>query len=191
MSFESEFLPEQLISVQESYKNGKLHGKRQVWSENGQPLRQEFYLNGKLEGECKEWYPNGQLQVQQFHLNGRFEGECKIWHENGQLLERAFYRHGIHDGKYQDWDTNGRIIDQCFYQNGRLEGESKIWNEKGITKHRFHLLDKDRDFYANYEWKREYTHVFLNMRRRLYSQCSFPDFGVFIIPDLLKFSNII
>jgi antitoxin component YwqK of YwqJK toxin-antitoxin module len=190
--------------AQESYKNGKLHGERQIyenehllergffqhgklegerktWYRNGQLWEQEFYQNGELEGERKIWHRNGQLNVRQFHRAGRLEGEYKIWSETGQLLERESYHDGRPDGKCQSWYENGNPHERYFYESGKLKGEFKRLDVDGtIVKHRFYL--RNGNVYNN--WKRGYTRAFLNIRTRLYSRRSFPDFGIFIISDL-------
>jgi antitoxin component YwqK of YwqJK toxin-antitoxin module len=149
------------IYLQEPYKNGELHGNRKYWYEDGQLWIYEFYADGVLDGERKIWYKNGRCQSWGFIKN--YEYEYKSWHENGTPHKRYFYKNGFLIGEYKTWYEDGSINEYTFYHPP----------------------------YKNLNWNRKYSHVFLNIRTRLYSRHLFSEFNTFIISDLVKFSNIV
>ena len=51
----------EIIESSEEYKDGKLHGEKIWYSDDGKIVMSENYNNDKLDGEQKAYYANGQV----------------------------------------------------------------------------------------------------------------------------------
>ena len=52
----------EIIESSEEYQNGKLHGEKIWYSDDGKVVMSENYNNDKLDGEQKAYYANGQVK---------------------------------------------------------------------------------------------------------------------------------
>jgi antitoxin component YwqK of YwqJK toxin-antitoxin module len=54
-----------------------------------------FYQNGKRHGERKVYHDNGQLYVHSFYLNGKRHSEYKRHDDNGKIVYATFFYQNI------------------------------------------------------------------------------------------------
>src|SRR5690242_1463984 len=73
----------QVVAVEETFLDSKLHGRRRTWHRNGQLATKEFYRNGLLHGNVCQWDENGKL-LGSFRME-HGTGTQKAWHDNGQV----------------------------------------------------------------------------------------------------------
>ena len=105
--------------VVETYKNGKLEGKREEWCENGSPYVVENWENGKLEGKREVWYSNGSPYVVENWKNGKRHGKRESWYENGSPCEVETYKNGKREGKREEWYSSGSPYEVENWKNGK------------------------------------------------------------------------
>lgn len=90
-----------------NFKNGKVHGKHEVYYKNGQLASIRFPKNGKNDGEYKTYYENGYLKTEATYINGKKDGTTRIYYENGQLWRELKYKNGVQVAPTKWYDENG------------------------------------------------------------------------------------
>lgn len=91
-----QWFPDGHLKHVSDYHLGKLHGKKQLWSEDSSHgLIAHFnYHQGKPHGEQKKWYPTGELSTV-LNLNmGKEEGLQQAFRKNGVLYANYEAREG-------------------------------------------------------------------------------------------------
>ena len=109
------YWPDEKIMTEISYKDGKRHGPKTHWYENGQKLSEINYKNGKHDGPLSSWYENGQWRRRGSNMDGRMVGIWTHWYENGQQRDELFYMGG-YMGSAIVWKPNG---EKCSMTNVR------------------------------------------------------------------------
>jgi len=92
----TKWYPDGRIQSTANYKQGKLHGKKQVWNadEAHTLIASLNFENGKAEGEQKKWYPTGE-PYQILHMKaGREEGVQQAFRKNGALYANYEAKNG-------------------------------------------------------------------------------------------------
>ena len=77
-----------------NYKNGKLHGPREQFHENGLLWIKENYKNGKRHGPREKFRENGQLYIRGNYKNGKRHGPWENFNEDGNLTKTETYEKG-------------------------------------------------------------------------------------------------
>lgn len=112
-------------SILENYKNGKLHGKKTVYTERkGMLLTQENYFEDQLDGESMQMYNDTNITKNYHFYTKGIIVETKEWYPSG--LRRAHWL--ASSTKYIRWYNNGNPEYICHHPN---EGEHKNWNYEG------------------------------------------------------------
>jgi len=62
--------------IQENFKNGKRHGVREVWDENGKLKIRGNWKDGKLHGVREIWDENRKLWIRGNWKDGNLHGGC-------------------------------------------------------------------------------------------------------------------
>jgi len=68
------FFPKGNPMYETPYKNGKIHGLRKWWHDNGQLWDETPYVNGEVRGITKGWYNDGQLRYETSYKNNLQHG---------------------------------------------------------------------------------------------------------------------
>ena len=89
------------------YKDGKVHGKHEVYYKNGQLESIRFPKNGKNDGEFKNYYENGNLRTEGMYKDGKNDGVSRMYYENGQLWRESKYKNGVQVAPTKWYDENG------------------------------------------------------------------------------------
>ena len=132
---------------EENYSNGKLHGDKVWYSEEGKPVVVDVYKNGRLDGTSFEYYLNGATKTVKVYVDNKISsiksynkagniihqseftdgsGHWKIFWETGNPLEEGNYKNGVKDGEWKRYQSNGTVDNIKTYNNGKLVGET--WN---------------------------------------------------------------
>ena len=95
------------------FLNGKLHGKKTLFNNDGSILSEEPYLNGKLHGLSIGWYGLDRPSWEKQHINGK------------QISDKAYFRTGskrtetnFKEGKpvlKSTWDQDGNLVEKETY----------------------------------------------------------------------------
>jgi antitoxin component YwqK of YwqJK toxin-antitoxin module len=108
------------LSLEESYKDDVLQGKRTFFYKNGKPREVENYENGILVGEVNVFYENGVLQIKKYYIqkNGEsvLEGILESYYDNGRLKEKITYVNGQLNGTFEEYHKNGKLTAKGRYR---------------------------------------------------------------------------
>lgn len=98
------------IMTDESYDiDGKLHGKRFVYYENGQIAEEANYISGSLERSSK-WYSRKGVVVKAFiYENNELHGIAKYYDEEGVILAEGQYKRDKKTGVWKYY-SNGKLV---------------------------------------------------------------------------------
>lgn len=146
------------IAIQESYKNGKLHGEQKKYGAgpNGRILKSSFtynngefhgtcteftdaglirsliqYNEGKKHGETKWFYSSGKLAMQQTYVNNVLEGSQKVYNQQGILTSNGEYKGGQKSGMWTEYYDTGKMKSQGSYTSDKQTGPWKFYDENG------------------------------------------------------------
>ena len=76
----------EFVSADESWIEGKKHGKSSKWFSNGIKMYERNYKNGRWHGSVTRWWPNGQKMYVRGYTNGVRHGKEATWRSDGSPL---------------------------------------------------------------------------------------------------------
>ena len=74
------------VSSDESWKEGRKHGKSSKWFSNGIKMYERNYREGRWHGSVTRWWPNGQKMYVRAYTNGVRHGSEASWRSDGSPL---------------------------------------------------------------------------------------------------------
>lgn len=108
-----------IIKSHKTFVNGKLEGTLSDYYLDGSLHVLEHYLNGKLHGIRRLYYENGgELRVLENYLNGKLHGAKNVYHRNGKIYVYQEYTNGVQTGMEKINDMNGVTVETNFYDKG-------------------------------------------------------------------------
>lgn len=105
----------EIIESSEEYQNGKLHGARIWYSDDGKIVMSENYNNDKLDGEQKAYYTNGQVKSIIRYKNNKIVG-LEVYNQNGKTLHKEDLSNGT--GVWKTFWDNGKVMEEGRYKTG-------------------------------------------------------------------------
>ena len=130
------------LKTESNYKDGKLHGWKRYFSENGDLLGEAEFTDGS--GTINVNHENGNIWFSRTYLNGKRHGEQKLWYANGQLRKLENRTIGLKDGIQKSWGRNGSIEVEELYIRGKLKYR-KFFDKDG------NVIERET-FDARIEW---------------------------------------
>ena len=94
-----------------TYKEGKMHGQKQIWLASGQLIYQGGYKDNQMDGRHDTWYDTGVKRESVTYAAGRPTGTHEGWYESGQREFRRFYREDGTPPAEEFWDRDGNKTD--------------------------------------------------------------------------------
>ncbi len=93
------------------FLNGKLHGKKTLFNNDGSILEEKPYLNGKLHGRSVSWSSAaaGRLNWEEQHINGKQISD-KVYFRSGSVSTETSFKGGKPVLK-STWDKDGNLIE--------------------------------------------------------------------------------
>ena len=93
------------------FLNGKLHGKKTFFNNDGSILSERPYLNGKLHGRSISWYSAaaGRPSLEKLHINGKQISD-KVYFRSGSVRIETSFKGGKPVLK-STWDKDGNLIE--------------------------------------------------------------------------------
>lgn len=76
----------EFVSSDESWKDGRKHGKSSKWFSNGIKMYERNYKEGRWHGSVTRWWPNGQKMYVRAYTNGVRHGNEATWRSDGTVL---------------------------------------------------------------------------------------------------------
>lgn len=102
------------IMMTENYKNGKLHGIKKIYYDNGVVAEEAHYANGELEGPRRLYSVKGVVLEDLLYEAGELHGPAKIYNGKGELMSEGNYKRNKHHGTWR------------YYENGNLKEEKEF-----------------------------------------------------------------
>ena len=120
----------EIIESSEEYQNGKLHGERIWYSDDGKVVMSENYNNDKLDGEQRAYYANGQVKSIIRYKNNKIVG-LEVYNQNGKTLHKEDLNDGT--GVWKAFWDNGKVMEEGRYINWAKDGTWKRYQEDGTV----------------------------------------------------------
>lgn len=138
--------PSGRLSYKETYKNGKLNGKKTIYYVPEDPndkservARIENYKDDVKHGEFIEYFDVGGIKSTGNYDHGRLYGKITTNHPNGKPMIIERYKYGNRHGWCFGYDESGGETGKRFFRFGReltgkeLEDFLKSCKEKGVS----------------------------------------------------------
>jgi len=145
---------------EESYKDGKLDGKRSVWYGSGEIKSEVNYKDGKREGKSTTWYQGGKIQLEVNYKDGKKDGKATSWYKNGQKKSDQNYINGQREFQSTSWYQNGQVETQENYKDSKMT----TWYPSGEIKSEVYYKNrkrhgKDTSWYVNGQKKAQQNYI--------------------------------
>lgn len=140
------YSPKEEISYRETYKKGKLHGKKTIYyipDKNDQPtgivMQEMHFKNGILHGPVNEYFPNGVKKMEGDYKEGRFDGVVHRYHPNGKISEEERWKNKEKHGWWIAYEKDGKEFARRYFYHGKELKGDKLTNHlqeckrKGIS----------------------------------------------------------
>jgi antitoxin component YwqK of YwqJK toxin-antitoxin module len=118
------------------YDEGKVSGKREVYSINGKVINLETFKDEKMDGPKETFYLNGNLEFRAFYKDNLLEGERTFYYSGEQLMYKENFSKGKLEGKRTGFYPDGKTYLTENYKDGRLDGERLLYDQEGSVKSR-------------------------------------------------------
>jgi antitoxin component YwqK of YwqJK toxin-antitoxin module len=121
------------ITYHKKSRSGIEKVKYEQYYENGQKKTEESWKDGKLNGKKTRWYENGQKWGEEYYRDGKESGLSTSWDENGQKWKEGTYKDGNKNGKWTELYENGQKKWEGTYKDGKVIS-SKRWYRNGTER---------------------------------------------------------
>jgi antitoxin component YwqK of YwqJK toxin-antitoxin module len=112
-------------SLECTYQNNSLQGKRTEYFSNGTISEEENYDFGNLTGGQKYYYPNGKLKAEENYYMGEKDGKSSYYNENAKLEREENWVLGLRQGTFSYYDNAGKLLKTVQYYNNDEVSEAK------------------------------------------------------------------
>lgn len=118
---------------EQTYRHGKLHGRKTQWLYGSVTKLTEYYNEGLLDGEKMVYYESGKMQEKTYYKNGQREG-LTVWYDQDEKPSIEYtYKNGLLNGRAKVY-AKGVLQSEGNYVNGDEEGEWKIYEDGSLLK---------------------------------------------------------
>jgi antitoxin component YwqK of YwqJK toxin-antitoxin module len=93
----------------------------------------ETYKGGKLKGKRSVFYPDGKIAEEAQYKDGVMDGVYKRYAVSGKILEEGTYKNGELDGPAVYRDGNGNLVSKGNYVNGQKKGYWEFYENGKMT----------------------------------------------------------
>lgn len=112
-------------SLECTYLNGSLQGRRVEYLSNGNVFEDENYELGNITGTQKYYYPSGKLKAEENYYMGEKDGQCLYYYENGKPEHEESWVLGYQQGASRYYDHNGNLLKTAVFYNNDEVSEVK------------------------------------------------------------------
>ncbi len=118
---------------------GKMHGKVRAgeWvtfhEDSRVPMVQETYLEGKLHGKQTTFYPDGKITSEVTYSNGVKDGPNLYYAPNGVVIKRLNYKNGDLHGPVSYYDAHGNLTIEGSYKEDRKHGLWRYYKDGKVV----------------------------------------------------------
>jgi len=104
-----------------NYKEGKLHGTREILFPDGKVKIRERYLAGNITDLYEYFFPNGKPELKGYYIDGAMYGPWMKYDDKGNLLELVTMIKNEEMGPFAEYYEDGKIQAQGTYLHGPNE----------------------------------------------------------------------
>lgn len=151
------------VSMILHFANGKLTGKKQMWSQSGVKLLESNYVEDRLEGPYYEHLDSGGEIYAHYH-NNLLQGLYQKFYPEDPVLGRVkawegTYNQGLLEGETSQFNDKGSKVVSTFFKAGKKTGTASVYLPDGrllaATEYQDdHKQGLERDYYPNGKVKR-------------------------------------
>ena len=108
------------VLSKDQYNNeGKLHGERLVYYENGELAQKEVYNNGKLQGPSRWYAENGTVIKEYAYEEGELNGPAKYYDQNGTMVLEGQYQRDRKHGIWKYYEAGKLVKEKDFTRRSK------------------------------------------------------------------------
>ncbi len=105
------------VVIIEPYKEGKLHGIREIYNYVGKKISGSLFIHGT--GHYNQYYYDTEKKaVSGFLIYGKPHGEWKYYNKDSKLIKKEMYKHGLLHGPFIIYNSEGDILYETYFRNG-------------------------------------------------------------------------
>lgn len=134
-----------LLTKLTEYKMGRKNGACITFSVIGQVTVDETFVNDTLQGKRTTYLNNGRVKTTEYFIDGILNGEKKSYYEDTKIQEEAFYKNGVRDGVSKWYRQNGKTALEYNYKNGELQGPAKEYDDNGVLKREGNYISNNEE----------------------------------------------
>ena len=98
------------IMLEETYKDGKLHGPYKTYYNTGKPTEVTNYSNGLLDGSYKKYAIKGHIYQDFTYKDGKLNGAAIYYNrKNGELNTKGFFKDDVRVGTWENY-AEGELV---------------------------------------------------------------------------------
>lgn len=95
------------VSIKENYDNGKLHGKRTLFYQDGGKKLEEIYQFNLITGTVTNYFPSGKPSMIEEYRASRPHGQHTAYYESGKVKEQGEFVAGKKHKTWTEFDEQG------------------------------------------------------------------------------------
>lgn len=126
-SFSKEGVPEAVIP----FTDGKIHGIRRTYWENGNLKEELTFVYGTMEGTVKTYYQNGNMKFKGQNKNDYPHGNWIAFYETSEKKIEYSFINGVEQDSIINYYKDGTIKSKGYFVDGLKEGEWLYYDEEG------------------------------------------------------------
>lgn len=114
------FDDQSVLSSEDEYMSGKLHGASKVYFLNGRVAAEIPYAEGLKNGDFIEYFPDGTVNLKGTYQDNTYTGAYVQNYPSGEPMVTGQYKAAVKDGKWLYYAEDGHIKAQQYYEQGKL-----------------------------------------------------------------------
>lgn len=113
--------PNGKLALEESYKDGLLHGSIKSYFSNGQLQSLKNYQYGDYDGLQTYYYPDGKVKLKEFYILDDAHGRWERFDPSGRIESVMSFSHGYPQGVAEQYSQGKKIKSVKFYYGFPIE----------------------------------------------------------------------
>lgn len=115
------------------YREGKLHGTRRIYDNQGRLQIEENYYDGRFEGPYTAYHENGKVRVSGQYKNNTMDSIWTYFYASGAVREKVAFKDNLENGPFTEYYENGKMKTKGNYLGGDKEhGKLELFDSTGL-----------------------------------------------------------
>jgi antitoxin component YwqK of YwqJK toxin-antitoxin module len=126
------YAPNGMLIDSRPYREGKLHGIRRIYDDQGRLQIEENYLHGEFEGPYTAYHENGKVRVSGQYKNNTMDSIWTYFYASGAVREKVAFKDNLENGPFTEYYENGKMKTKGDYLGGDKEhGKLELFDSTG------------------------------------------------------------